>query len=81
MLGIGETWLDFLVDTKGAERCYVDIAAFKARRMTEPLQMVTLSREQELELVHAIAEWRKERGDAEGYVLAMGRLSDLLGQT
>ena len=78
MLGVGETWLDFLVDTKGAEYCRVDVAAFKAKRMMEPLQMVTLSRHDELVLVHSIAEWRRERGDAEGYSLAMARLSTLL---
>ena len=78
MLGIGETWLDFLVDTKGAEYCQVNIAAWKLRRVTEPLHMLSLSRDAEMVLVHEIADWRKERGDAEGYALAMTRLRGIL---
>ena len=80
MIGLGETWLDYIT-TGGAEyayACYVDIAANKAKRMTEPLHMLTLSRHAEMALVHEIAEWRKERGDAEGYGLAMDRLRDIL---
>ncbi len=80
MIGLGETWLDYIVDltTGGCESAYVDIVEYKKRRMTEPLPM-SLSHRDEVVLVHSIAEWRKERGDAEGYQLAMARLHDLLG--
>lgn len=79
MIGLGETWLDYIVDLTiaGCESAYVDIAEFKKRRITEPLPM-SLSRQDELVLVHSIAEWRRERGDAEGYQLAMARLGTLL---
>ena len=80
MIGLGESWLDYIVDltTGGSESAYVDIVEYKRRRMTEPLQMRSLTRTEELVLVHSIAEWRKERGDAEGYKLAMDRLRAIM---
>jgi len=79
MLGLGETWLDYIVDltTGGCESAYVDIVEYKKKRMMQPLAM-SLSRQDELALVHSIAEWRRERGDAEGYQLARDRLRAIL---
>ncbi len=81
MIGLGETWLDYIVDltTGGCESAYVDLAEYKKKRMTAPLAM-SLPHRDEMALVHSIAEWRKECGDAEGFALAMQRLESLLGE-